>query len=236
MKRHSAVNAALMLWMIGAGAAASDTITGARFSEPTLRYTHGILGDAEEWGQLEIKVQSGKTYLTHLPLDHVFEDVVPRLFDVTGDGKPEVIVIETDVNLGGSLAIYGTKGKIAETPHIGRSNRWLAPIGADDLDGDGHVEVAYIDRPHLAKTLLIWRFKDGKLTKVASMAGLTNHRIGERDIAGGIRACDGAPEMIVVTADWSRLVAVRYTNGDITTRDIGPHTGRNSFAKAMTCS
>lgn len=235
MKRYGAGLAALLMSVLGTVAVATETITDARFSDPTPRYTHGILGDAIEWGQLEV-VAGNTTYLFRLPLDHVFEDVAPRLVDVTGDGLPEVIVVETDVNRGGSLAIYGAKGKIAETPHIGQRNRWLAPIGAADLDGDGHIEVAYIDRPHLAKTLRIWRFEGAQLTEVANLAGLTNHRIGERDIAGGIRTCDGGPEMIVATADWSRLVAVRYQNGQITTRDIGPHKGRSSFAKAMTCS
>ena len=37
----------------------------------------------------------------------------------------------------------------------------LAPLGAADLDGDGKIELAYIDRPHLAKILRIWRFDDG---------------------------------------------------------------------------
>jgi hypothetical protein len=46
---------------------------------------------------------------------------------------------------------------LAATPHIGSANRWLAPIGAADLDGDGRVEIAYVDRPHLARTLRIWR-------------------------------------------------------------------------------
>jgi len=40
--------------------------------------------------------------------------------------------------------------------------------------------------------------------------------------------------MIVATADWTRLLAVRM-DGDLVRADIGPHTGRASFAAAMTC-
>ncbi|MEL6960440.1 MAG: VCBS repeat-containing protein, partial [Pseudomonadota bacterium] len=123
-----------------------------------------------------------------LPDDHVFEDVAPRLWDVTGDGKPEVVVIETDMALGGSLAVYDQSGKIAETDHIGRTNRWLAPVGAADFDGDGRIEVAFVDRPHLAKTLRIFEFSDGVLALEAEIVGLTNHRIGEDFITGGLRA------------------------------------------------
>ena len=248
MKIGSAALAALILCWVGTVVAATETITAARFSIPTSRYAHGILGDAEEWGQLEIdvsRVSAGSvsdrsvlrdtTYLFRLPVDHVFEDVAPRLLDVTGDGRPEVIVVETDVHQGAALAIYDSTGKLAETPHIGQRNRWLAPIGAADLDSDGHIEIAYIDRPHLVKTLRIWRYQDRKLAQVANLPGLTNHRIGERDIAGRIRTCDGPPEMIVATADWTRLVAVQYQNGQIKTRDIGAHKGRASFAQALNC-
>jgi len=59
-------------------------------------------------------------------------------------------------------------------------------VGAADLDGDGFVEVAFIDRPHLAKVLRVWRYVDGDFAEVAVMDGVTNHRIGEPDIAGGI--------------------------------------------------
>lgn len=219
-------------------AAAAQTITDARFADPTDRYAHGILGDAIEWGTLEIDVDRNgqrQTLRIELPEDHVFEDVSPRLWDVTGDGQPEVIVVETDVYQGGAFAIYGPDGKIDETPHIGQANRWLAPIGAADLDGDGAIEVAYIDRPHLAKTLRVWRFENGKLHHAASAGGLTNHRIGEDDIAGGIRICAGKPEMIVATADWSRLVAVAFDGEALNATDIGPHKNRQSFATALDC-
>lgn len=180
-----------------------------------------------------------KTYVIYdltLPQDHVFEDVSPRLWDVTGDGKPEVVVVETDVTAGAALAIYGAWGtKIAETSHIGQSNRWLAPVGAWDLDGDGHVEIAYVDRPHLRKMLRVFRYRDGALSEVWQLSGVTNHRIGEPDIAGGIRTCAGGPEMIVANSDWSRLLAVTLGADGLVARDIGAHRDRQSFARAMAC-
>lgn len=221
------------LWALPAVA---QNITSARFAEPTTRYGHGVLGDAVEWGALQMDVAGGGRIMVRLPKDHVFEDVAPRLLDVTGDGFPEVVVVETDMSLGGALAVYGPAGKIAETPHIGRTNRWLAPIGAADLDGDGAIELAYIDRPHLAKTLRIWRFEEGGLTAVADLPGYTNHRIGEADIAGGIRTCAGTAEMIVATGDWSRVVAIRFGKAGFEQRDLGPHRGRGSFAKALACN
>ena len=222
---------ALAMWPAVAGA---QTITSAEFVEPTTRYDHGILGDAVEWGGLRFTAD-GTTYQITLPETHVFEDFEPRLWDLNSDGAPEMVVIETDMARGAALAVYGPEGKIAQTPYIGRTHRWLAPIGAADLDGDGAIEIAYIDRPHLAKTLRIWRFSDGALSHVLDVPGLTNHRIGEDNIAGGIRDCGQGPEMITANADWTRLIATTFVDGRAQTRDIGTHEGRTSFAAAMAC-
>lgn len=216
-----------------AGAASAD-VTAARYAEPTTRYCHAILGDAIEYGALVMTV-GGAEVLLRLPQTHVFEDVAPRLIDIDLDGAHEVMVVETKITEGARISIYDGAGElVAATPHIGRTNRWFAPVGAADLDGDGLVEVAFIDRPHLAKTLRVWRYDNGDFAEIASLAGLTNHKIGEPDIAGGIRDCEGVPEMIVASANWDRLVAVRLEDG-LVTQDIGPHRGRDSFAVAMDC-
>jgi hypothetical protein len=181
-------------------------------------------------------VADGRQYAITLPETHVFEDWAPRLVDVTGDGAPEIIVVETDMRAGAALAVYGPRGKIAETPHIGRVNRWLAPIGATDLDGDGAIELAYIDRPHLAKTLTVWRFADGALSPVAQLPGLTNHRIGETDTGSGIRDCGQGPEILTASADWTRVMATTLRDGVLRSRDIGAHVDRDSFTTALRCA
>ncbi|MDG2341256.1 MAG: VCBS repeat-containing protein [Paracoccaceae bacterium] len=171
--------------------ASAAEITSAQYSLPTERYQHGILGDTVEYGGLEIQLSDGQHLALTLPKTHVFEDLTPRLWDVDLDGNPEIVVIETSLTKGARLSIYDENGFVTATPYIGRSHRWLAPIGALDMDRDGYVEIAYIDRPHLAKTLKVWRFKNGKLVHVADQTGLTNHRIGWAHIPGGIRDCDG---------------------------------------------
>lgn len=232
----------LGMWLAGANSvAAADIITDARFSEPTTRYPHGVLGDTIEYGALELSVKSAdahgnpKNLTIHLKQDRVFEDLEPRLLDVDTDGEPEVIVVESHDQLGAQLAIYDARGeKIAATPFIGTRFRWLAPIGAADLDGDGYVEIAYIDRPHLAKTLRIWRFKDDALTQISSLPGLTNHRIGEDFITGGVRDCGDGPELIVVSADWQNIVSVHYTAG-WTMRPLSAFT-RSAMKQALSCT
>lgn len=219
-------------------------ILKADYSAPTTRYDHGILGDAVEWGALKLRVdfcagcatRDVRNLVLKLPENRVFEDIAPRLVDVDGDGNPEVIVVETDLAKGARLAIYDMGGLRAATPFIGRTHRWLAPIGAADLDGDGFVEIAYIDRPHLARILRVWRFKNNDLALVAEKSGLTNHNIGDDVISGGLRDCEGVPEMITTDAHWQNIMATRLVRGVLETRVLGPLKGRNSFAKAMSCA
>jgi hypothetical protein len=216
--------------------ASEAQITAARYIEPTTRYAHGVLGDTIEHGALEVMLEgvSGRTVI-RLPAERVFEDTEPRLVDVNGDGRNEVVVVEAHRDQGARLAVYTATGLLAATPYIGRANRWLAPVGVADLDNDGTIEIAYIDRPHLAKTLRVVQFGDGELVPVVALEGLTNHRIGERDIAGGLRDCGAGPEMIVARGDWSSVVAVIFDGAALSARDIGPHQDRSSFATALAC-
>ncbi|KIN71736.1 FG-GAP repeat domain-containing protein [Sulfitobacter guttiformis] len=218
------------------GAGDDGTIVSARYTEPTTRYAHGILGDAIEHGALELELAGAASRrVLRLPMTRVFEDTEPRVVDVDGDGRAEVVVVEAHQDQGARLAIYNASGLVAATPYIGTRNRWLAPVAVADMDGDGAVEIAYVDRPHLAKILRVWRYENGQLAEIAALEGVTNHRIGERDIAGGLRDCGAGPEMIVASADWQRLMAVSLTAGTLVAHDIGPHNDRASFAAALAC-
>ncbi len=216
-----------------------DARLRAWYDGPTTRYAHGVLGDAIEATELHAYTPEPAapcaTQSLTLPPELVFEDTAPRLADLDGDGRLEIITVQSHQRLGAQLAIYGfaddgqTLRQIAATPFIGRSNRWLAPLGAADLDGDGAMEIAYIDRPHLARTLRVWRYLPGNagqaahLVEVANAQGLTNHRIGDPSIPGGLRDCTDGLEMITANANWSRVMATRLTPaGNLESRDIGP--------------
>lgn len=203
-----------------AGAAHGQAITGAAYTEPTTRYDHGVLGDAVEWGALRLNLADGTSRLIRLPKTRVFEDIAPRLVDGAG-GQRLAMVVESDLAEGARLALYDAAGLVAATPFIGQRNRWLAPVGAWDLDGDGRLEFAYVDRPHLAKTLRVWRLNGGALAEIGALDGVTNHQIGWDFIAGGLRDCGTGPEMIVASADWQRLIAVRFDGAALTSADLG---------------
>lgn len=219
-----------------ASSAEGAEVTSARYADPTARYAHGVLGDALEWGTLELTSDDGRTTRLVLPEVRVFEDLAPRLHDIDGDGVPEAVVIESHQDKGARLAVYGLEGLITATPYIGRSYRWLAPVGVGDLDGDGAVELAYVDRPHLAKTLRVWRYADGALAEIASLPGVTNHRIGQDFISGGLRDCGKGPEMIVASGNWQEVLSITLRGGQLTPQNLGPFEGPASWAAALACA
>ena len=213
----------------------------AEYDAGTEDYAHGVLGDAIEWRRLVLTHGDGsnRQWDMMLPTSRVFEDVAPRIADLDGDGTPEVIVVETARDRGASLAIYATAGadgltRIASTGYIGRTNRWLAPIGAADFDGDGTMDIAYIDRPHLARTLRVWRFEDDTLTEIASLDGLTNHRIGEPFITGGVRDCGAGPEMVTADTAWAQVMITRIADGQAVSRAVAPFS-QDAVADALAC-
>lgn len=228
---------ALLLWSPAHAASVTQGGWHAEFSRPTDRYGHAIMGDLPEWGRLCLSGPPGHQACVTLPQDFVFEDIAPRLHDLDRDSVPEVVVVESRFSEGAALVVYrlseGSLTRIA-TPPIGTRNRWLAPAGIGDLDGDGRVEIAYIDRPHLAKQLRILRYEDGALIHVADAEGLTNHRIGEEFISGGLRACGAGPEIVTANGTWSRVMVSRLVEGRIDTRDLGAFS-RARLDDAMAC-
>ncbi|MGI3170685.1 FG-GAP repeat domain-containing protein [Pseudooceanicola sp. C21-150M6] len=235
--RRAALPLCLCLAATGPAAAAEhERITGAAYAAPTTRYDHGVLGDEIEYGALVLTFEDGSTRRFTLPDTLVYEDTAPRLADITGDGAPEVIVVESSLTKGARLAVYGPEGRLATTDHIGQSHRWLAPVGAADMDNDGKIEIGYVDRPHLLKTLRLVQLEGDTLRETATLRGVTNHRIGWDTIPGGLRDCGNGPEMILGTADLRAVVAVFWSrDGHLDTRALGPLHRRSDLDAALTC-
>ena len=222
--------------------AAKSGIKSAWYDDATTRYAHGVLGDAIEAGALYAKTTKGKTVSITLDIAQVFEDIQPRLADIDGDGRNEIITIRSHNQKGAQIAVYGitkeTPNKlslVASTPYIGQSSRWLAPVGIADFDNNGTMDIAYIDRPHLAKILRVWSYHTGGLHQVAQKQGLTNHRIGDNFITGGVQQCDKQSSMITVNSNWKRLIKTTLKSGRLTSEDIGPYTGSVSANAAIAC-
>lgn len=223
----------------------SEGLVAAWYDGATDRYRHGVLGDDIEATELHvISNHDGEQCVQSLVLDdnEVFEDLAPRLVDMDGDNELDVVAVVSDVELGAKLAVFGhtsdhTKLTLkAATPNIGSAYRWLAPIGTGDFNGDGLMDIAFVDRPHLAKTLRVYSYAPNVgLVEQASAPGHTNHRIGEDYISSGIRSCDGQLQIVTVDPNWERILATTLNETTLTTGEMGVFDGIDSIKAALEC-
>ena len=227
----------LLIMLLPVSVMAGGGITEAEYGPDVDTYPHRIMGDIFEKQVLNVVDADGWRFTITLA-DNVFEDLSPRIGDIDGDGLNDVVVVETDVNLGASLAIYsvGPDGlfKLTATPHIGRPFRWLAPVGVADFNGDGLSDVAYIETPHLGKVLRVWTMRNGSLVEIAAAKGLTNHRIGDEFISGGVRECGNVVEIITANANWSRIIATKIIDGSVDFTDLGAYSDQ-AMSDALIC-
>ncbi|KNX41998.1 FG-GAP repeat protein [Roseovarius tolerans] len=248
--RAAVLIAALGATLATAGAAGEAWITApgagisaARFEAPDDSYPHRIMGTIPERRVLAVRDAAGHEIRLDLRQgpdpDHVFEDIAPRVVDADGDGQNDVVLVESSPREGAQLAIYTLRRsdlvKSAATPHIGTRFRWLAPVAIADLDGDGVTDIAYVETPHLGKTLRVWSWAPGGLTQIAHLRGVTNHRIGDEVIWGGLRECGQGPEIVLADAGFRSLVAVGFDGAELVARTLGLEASAPGFDRAMSC-
>ena len=192
----------------------------AWLTEPTRRYGHGVLGDAIEAGGVAAKLADGTMARLTLPSDSVFEDRVPRLADLDGDGTDEILVVRSFLAAGAALSVVaprdGALKIVAQADPIGLPNRWLNPGGAADFDGDGRTEAAVVITPHIGGTLQLYEWRGDRLTEDLSEYGFSNHAMGAREL--GLSAItdlngDGVADMVLPDAGRSHLVGLTFAGG-----------------------
>ncbi|MBT6096172.1 MAG: VCBS repeat-containing protein [Rhodospirillaceae bacterium] len=163
----------------------------------------------------------------------VFEDRVPRLVDLNGDGKDEILAVRSYLDSGAALAVIAPKdGKlaiVAEAASIGLSHRWLNPVGVGDFDGDGRVEAAVVITPHIGGTLQLYEWRGDKLIADHGAFGFSNHAMGSRQL--GLAAVadmngDGLPEIILPDDTRRDLEVVSFKDGEAKTLFEVPIGGR----------
>ncbi len=166
----------------GSTASTGRTIAEAWLVLPTTRYDHFVHANRNEAGGLRVRLADGGVQEVILGPSQVFEDSIARVADLDGDGSDEVAVVLTSLQKGASLAVYGmSRGKLelrAQTAFIGQPHRWLNPAAIADFDGDGHLEIALVQMPHLVKRLELWRLTGKRLLRVEAVEDVSNHHIG----------------------------------------------------------
>ncbi|MDX1606214.1 MAG: VCBS repeat-containing protein [Candidatus Competibacterales bacterium] len=199
--------------------AGQHDIVRAWLVAPTDRYAHGVLGDRLEAAGLEVQLRDGQHLRRELDSD-VFEDLLPRVQDLDGDGRDEIILVRSNARLGARLSVWGVRGgllvELARGPAIGQGRRWLNPVGAADLDGDGRTEIAYVQTPHIGGVLRILEYREGPMPEEYRAEGFSNHRIGSTDLSG-LHAIDdhdgdGRPDLRIrdTSGRHDRFLRVRF--------------------------
>lgn len=169
-----------------ATAGGNATIRQAWYSKPTGRYGHAVLGDTIEGGSLVVVTNRGVKLKYRLHETEVFEDITPRLADLDGDGKTEVITIQANLLAGAAIAIYqvnnNTLVRAARSKYIGQAFRWLNIAGISNYTGNRTPEIAIVVTPHIGGRLDLYKFHGGRLLRLMSKQGFSNHFIGSREL------------------------------------------------------
>jgi hypothetical protein len=194
---------------------------------PTMRYPHKALGATTHAGSLHVLVTSDSGKLQEivfeLPFTRVFEDRLPRLMDLDGDGRDEIVLIESDVLKGSATVVYGlqvakTSKKLpslverARSAQTGSTFRWLNPVGIADFDGDGKLDVASVITPHVGGLLTLYHYAPPKLEPFAQAMDTSNHRMGdlEQQVAVIVEQKGLRPTIIVPDMQLKAVHALRW--------------------------
>jgi hypothetical protein len=207
----------------------SGNIAWAWLGSPTERYDHDALGSVVHAGSLHALIRQASGELVpvsvQVPPSRVIEDRAPRLADLDGDGLDEIIVVESDLQLGSSIVVYGVQAgtagrppalvERARSPYLGTSHRWLNPVGVADFNGNGHLDIAAVTTPHLDGVLTLYSYRPPSLEPVAMMSGLSNHRIGttEQQLSAIVHGPGKRTTVIIPARGLRTMHAVRMVDG-----------------------
>ena len=175
------------------------------------RYPHAVLGDDIEATRVLWMERHSLAPLRMLHLDGpaVFEDRLLRPWALP-DGRTGLVTMQSGP-LGAQLVVVAASPNetlrleiAAVGPAIGTRNRWLSPASVAPEDG----EIWAVHTPHIGGVLHRYRAEGSALVAELMATGLTNHRLGARDLDISARV---GPWLLLPTQDWRRVAAFDTT-------------------------
>lgn len=224
---------AAILAVLSGSVAAAETIAKARYTAPVERYGHFALGRPHEYARVSASTSAGRKLELQLPENEVFEDLAPRLVKLAPGEPATLLAIVSRRDAGSRLVLIGLNGGrlaiSAQSAAIGTQNRWLNPVGAADLDGDGRAEIAAVITPHIGGTLKLYRRQGADLIEIAALAGFSNHVYGTSELALSMPLeMDGHMRLLVPDATRLLLRIVSLQEGRLV------ETGRCALSAPVT--
>jgi len=185
---------------------------------PTDRYGHGVLGDRIEASAIEIVRDCGddRTRI-EVPAPSVIEGVSAILADVNADLTPDILVTQSNADVGAWLAVYDLDGQlVAESEPIGQGNRWRNQMAVAATGPAGEVEVIDVRVPHIGGVVEFFQYRsDGRLERVATAPGeFTTHISGSRNLDMGVvldATGNGQLNVVVPTQGRNQIGVLRRT-------------------------
>ncbi|MFU8825304.1 hypothetical protein [Yoonia sp.] len=89
--------------------------------------------------------------------------------------------------------------------------------------------------PHLAHRLVLVRLDGNQFVPVARLDGVSNHRIGDNFITGGVRDCDNGSDIVIPSADWRQTMRINYQYIRLTAVSLGPKSDETAIHADLTC-
>ncbi len=176
---------ALIFLLHSVSALAAD-IVSARYSLPTDRYDHCVLGDCTEYSAIEAIMDDGRILSFRLEESSVFEDIQPRLIPMGLNGRNAILTVRSYKETGAALSLLEVRGDklrvVAESEAIGTAHRWQNPIGMGDFDRDGKAEIATVITPHIGGSLTLYERRGNKLVADKKAYPFSNHQIGSEEL------------------------------------------------------
>lgn len=210
------------VWLAGfAFQANAESIARAQYETPAQRYGHFALGLPHEYARLAVATDTGRRLVFELPEDEVFEDLAPRLVKLAADEPVGLLTVVSQRQTGARLVLIQLAGDrlapAAESPAIGTPMRWLNPVGAVDLDGDGQAEIVSVTTPHIGGTLKVYKRQGARLVEVAALGGFSNHVYGSPELGlSAHQTVAGQVRLLVPDNSRGQLRVVEFTSGRLT--------------------